>query len=159
MLLTNKKQKTKEYKVVNFLKENKIKFIHDKSIGYAYGNYIPDILIDMKTHNVIVEIDENQHKQYDKSCEISRMLYIHTAQGVKCVFIRYNPDSCRIDGKSKRPKERLDILLKEVKKNMENIPKDEITVYLLFYDCEEDEYVVKYDIGNESMKMIENLKK
>jgi len=80
---------------VNSLKENNISFIHNKSVGFVCGNYRPDIKIDAGTHFVIVEVDEDQHRQYDSSCEIVRMLNIYQAEGMRCVFLRYNPDVFR----------------------------------------------------------------
>jgi len=154
------REKTKEMKVVSYLEENEIKFVHNKSVGFVCGNYRPDVKIDCLTHLVIVEIDENQHSQYEQSCEISRMLNIHQAEGLKCIFLRYNPDIFRCKGKAVKVHNntRLKTLLKEIKKNMIKIPEDEISVYRLYYNNNNDgEHIKKYDIGFESMKMINAL--
>jgi hypothetical protein len=149
------KQKTREMKVVDYLEENKIEFIHNKSIGFVCGSYRPDIRIDANTHLIIIEIDEDQHKHYDKSCEISRMLNIHQAEGLRCVFIRYNPDACKLNNKIKiiQYSIRLKVLLGEIKKHMENIPEDEITVYRLYYDNDSTNYIQKYDLAYETAKL------
>jgi hypothetical protein len=53
---------------------------------------------------VAVEVDERQHKGYDKEDEEMRITEILHNIGVdkKMVFIRFNPDSYKVDGKSKR---------------------------------------------------------
>jgi len=148
------REKTKEMLVVNYFEENKIEFVHNKSVGFVCGNYRPDVRIDAGTHIVVVEIDENQHSQYEDRCEISRMLNIYQAEGMRCVFIRYNPDIFRVKGNAKKVHRpiRLGLLLEYVNKYMNSIPDDELTVYRLFYNNDSGEYVEKYDIGSETMK-------
>ena len=143
--------KTKEFLVVNYLEENGINFIHNKSVGFVCGNYRPDILIDAHTHFVIVEIDEDQHKNYDGKCELVRMLNIHQAQGMRCIFIRYNPDVFRVKNKTKKvhTSARLDILLTEIQNHIKYFPEDEVTIYRLFYNNDDGEYVKRYDIDRE----------
>jgi hypothetical protein len=80
-------------KVVSFLQNNNIKFIHNKSIGFECGNYRPDILIDCNTHFIVVEVDEHQHDSYDSNCEMARMNNIYISLGLPVVFLRYNPDA------------------------------------------------------------------
>jgi len=42
---------------------------------------------------IIVEIDENQHKEYDCSCENKRLMEISKDVGHRSIiFIRFNPD-------------------------------------------------------------------
>ena len=53
----------------------------------------PDLLVDLGTHCVIVEIDENQHRDYTFPCEENRLNEIYTDVGFrKLVFVRFNPD-------------------------------------------------------------------
>ena len=89
---SKKKIATKEMKVVKFIQDNSIEFIHNKSVGYTCGNYRPDILIDCNTHFIVVEIDENQHESYNQNCEMARMNNIYVALGLPTIFLRYNPD-------------------------------------------------------------------
>lgn len=55
----------------------------------------PDILIDLQTHIIIIECDENQHSNYDNSCERARNQEIVEAFGfeVPLIMLRFNPDS------------------------------------------------------------------
>lgn len=53
---------------------------------------------------VAVEVDERQHKGYSKEDEALRITEILHNIGLdkKMVFIRYNPDAYKVDGKSRR---------------------------------------------------------
>ncbi len=54
----------------------------------------PDLFIDLYNYSLIIEIDENQHKNYDKSCDNKRIMEIFTALGNRpIIFIRFNPDN------------------------------------------------------------------
>ena len=45
------------------------------------------------THVLIVEIDENQHKGYDTSCDNKRVCALYQDFGyIPIVFVRFNPD-------------------------------------------------------------------
>ena len=89
--------KTKEYEVVNFLKENlpNNELIHNKSVGSECtgGHLFPDIRFDCDCYQLIVEIDEFQHRGADYSCDKKRMYDIVAKMGMPCMFIRYNPDN------------------------------------------------------------------
>ncbi len=87
--------KTKETYVIDYLKTNFVdyKLICDKRIigGDSYKR--PDILLDLSSHNIIIEIDENQHNRYDCSCENKRIMQLSSDIKHKpIVFIRFNPD-------------------------------------------------------------------
>lgn len=90
-------QKTKEYAVVKFLKENlpDNEFIHNKSIGTdcTEGHLFPDILFDCMHYRLIVEVDEHKHRGANYQCDEKRMYDIIAKLGMPCIFIRYNPDS------------------------------------------------------------------
>jgi hypothetical protein len=87
--------KTKEKCVIDFLK---CEFTDhtltcDKRIigGDSYKR--PDILLDISSHIIIVEIDENQHDRYDCTCENKRMMQLSSDLKYKSIiFIRFNPD-------------------------------------------------------------------
>lgn len=96
-----KYQKTKEWKIVNFLKKELLDkdFIHNRSVGTTCtpNRIFPDVLFDMDTHHVIVEIDEHQHRGANYNCEEKRMRDIIANLGTSCYFIRYNPDNKKSD--------------------------------------------------------------
>jgi len=138
----NKKyQKTKEYKIVKFLRENiDIEFIHNKSVGVectlddrenTNGHLYPDIRFDCLTFNLIVEIDEFRHRGSNYNCDERRMYDIIAKLGMPCVFIRYNPDN-KDSNKNN--------LLKEINKyleyNYEEIDFDDygLNVNYMYYD-------------------------
>lgn len=88
--------KTKETAVVHFIKEHfpDIDIIPDKSIQGGCSRRRPDIFIDLGYQVVIVEIDENQHKYYDCSCENKRIMELSQDVAHRpIVFIRFNPDN------------------------------------------------------------------
>jgi hypothetical protein len=54
----------------------------------------PDVMWDKHDRIVILEIDENQHKDRPCECEQTRMMNVSQALGCeRTVWIRYNPDS------------------------------------------------------------------
>jgi hypothetical protein len=70
---------------------------------------------------VIVEVDENQHRGYEESCECARISEIVGAIGGKAVvFIRYNPDNVRSNGSrvTVTAAERIDLLVATVKEEL-----------------------------------------
>lgn len=134
----NANQKTKEMQVVDFLNKNNIQFIHNKSVGYLCGNFRPDILIDCNTHFIVVEIDEEQHKQYTKECEFARMNNIYLANGLPTVFIRFNPDIYTINKKKYKTQllTRLNNLLKLIDEYSNKEINNYIELLYMYYDCE-----------------------
>ncbi len=90
-------------------------------------------------NEVIVEIDEDQHKQYTPECEQTRMLNIAQALGQPVIFIRYNPDAYR-DARgvlqTTPKKQRLETLRDTIAQAMQAPPVQEkpIDVRYLFYD-------------------------
>ena len=86
--------KTKEYAVLEFIRETypEHTWINDKKIEGGCSKKRPDIFLDLLTHSIIIEIDENQHRSYD-NCEIKRINLLFEDLGDRhIVFIRFNPD-------------------------------------------------------------------
>jgi hypothetical protein len=86
--------KTKEYAVLEFIKENypEHTWINDKVIDGGCSKKRPDIFLDLLTHSIIIEIDEYQHRDYD-NCELTRINLLFEDLGDRhIVFIRFNPD-------------------------------------------------------------------
>jgi very-short-patch-repair endonuclease len=100
------------------------------------GRYRPDIVYDCGTHIVIVEVDEGQHKQYEKNCEEVRMNNITYGFGIPTVFIRFNPDTYVENGKKHDSsiKVRISPLRGWIRRFIEKIPEEMLTVKYLFYD-------------------------
>lgn len=66
---------------------------YDKQIDNgSCGKERPDFMWDAGTHKVILEVDEDQHKDRPCECEQTRMVNITNAIGLPCVWIRFNPD-------------------------------------------------------------------
>jgi hypothetical protein len=86
--------KTKEIEVVEYIKTCVPQHCAcDKIIQGGCSKRRPDILIDLIDQVIIVEIDENQHIDYDCSCENKRIMEISQDLAHRpTVFIRFNPD-------------------------------------------------------------------
>jgi hypothetical protein len=94
--------KTKEYAVVEFVtsKFPEVHWIADKIINAGCSKRRPDLLLDLGYQILIVEIDENQHIDYDCSCENKRIMELSQDTGHRpIIFIRFNPDKYIHDGK------------------------------------------------------------
>ena len=129
--------------------------IFDKQTG-GCSKRRPDVYIDKFTHIVIIECDENQHKNEEyNSCENKRTMELFQDFGNRpIVFIRFNPDSYvneenkKIQSSFKMHKAldvpvirdsnewvcRLNVLKKTIDKWLIKIPEKEITNEYLFYD-------------------------
>ena len=88
--------KTKERDVVDRITQTFTGFtwVADKKVQDGCSLRRPDLLLDMGSHIIIVEIDENKHTDYDCSCEHKRLMQIsQDLQHRPIVFIRFNPDA------------------------------------------------------------------
>ena len=86
--------KTKEYAVLEFIRNNypDHTWVNNKKVEGGSSGKRPDILLKLHRHNIIIEIDENQHRSYD-NCELKRMnLLFEDLEYKHTVFIRFNPD-------------------------------------------------------------------
>ena len=87
--------KTKEYAVVEYVKNTfaDMNWIADKKVYDGCSKRRPDLFADLGYQILIVEIDENQHTDYDCSCENKRLMEISKDVNHRpIVFIRFNPD-------------------------------------------------------------------
>mgnify|MGYP003402185235 CR=1 FL=1 len=148
--------KVKEIFMTDFIKEifNDEIMSFDKTVGCC-SRRRPDVYIDKFSHVVIIECDENQHKNEEyNSCENKRTMELFQDFGNRpIVFIRFNPDSY-IKNSKKMPSSfkyhntlgvpmirdqkewdsRLDVLKEIINKHLITIPNKEITNEYLFYD-------------------------
>ena len=147
--------KVKEKHVSDFIKLHFEEYVdsYDKQIQGGCSKRRPDVFIDLFTHSIIIEIDENQH--FDYSCENKRIMQIfEDLSNRPIVFIRFNPDkyidengetikSCfkyhRISGVPMIDNEaewnkRLETLKNIIEKHISTIPQKEVTIEQLYYD-------------------------
>jgi len=151
--------KTKERNVVDNIKKAfpDYSWFCDKTVQDGCSLKRPDMLLDMGSHAIIVEVDENQHVNYDCSCENKRLMEL--SQDVDhrpIVFIRFNPDkyfdkdgnkvdSCweatkqgilRVAPKKQQEWEhRLECLVDQIQYWIENETNKTVEVVELFYDA------------------------
>jgi hypothetical protein len=139
---------------------NKIDMIFDKMVDGGCSRRKPDVLIELLTYSIIIECDENQHKNY--TCENRRIMELFQDLGNRpIIFIRFNPDSYininneKIEGCFKplisiedihkkkfydinkdEWNRRINILDKVIKENinLKHFPCKEITEIKLFYN-------------------------
>ncbi len=153
--------KTKEKEVTTFVTTNfsDFQWVEDKRIMDGCSKKRPDLLLDLGYQVLVIEIDENQHKDYDCSCENKRLMELSQDVGHRpLVFIRFNPDGytnssgkdvkscwgiqkrtgiCIIKAIMKREWEnRLKVLKEQIEywSNEENKTEKIVEVVHLFYD-------------------------
>ncbi len=144
--------KTKEQAYMAALLEKFPQFKLDKTIDGGCSKRRPDGFLDLLTHVIIIEIDENEHKSYDDTCNNRRTMEL--SQDVNhrpIVFIRLNPDGYTLDDKrikgsfsltkatgelkivKKEFNKRLNSLIESVKKYLVNEPDKTILVEYLYF--------------------------
>jgi hypothetical protein len=87
--------KTKEKSVVDFVIQqfSNFSWISDKKVSDGCSRRRPDLFLDLGFQIIIIEVDENQHNNYDCSCENKRLMEISKDVGHRpVIFIRFNPD-------------------------------------------------------------------
>jgi hypothetical protein len=130
----------KEHAVVRHLRRTiDLPLIYDESPGFECTRKRPDIRLETPTHDVIVEVDENQHRRYEEQCECARISEIVGAIGGKSVvFVRYNPDAVRYGGTvhSITAAERIDLLVETVRSELMRVSsRFEVRLIQLWYDA------------------------
>lgn len=93
--------KTKQQYVFEFVQNsfNQLSWIHDKKIYDGCSLKKPDLFLDLAYQIIIIETDENQHIDYNTTCENKRlMLLSKDVNHRSIIFIRFNPDSYFKDG-------------------------------------------------------------
>jgi hypothetical protein len=91
-----KNYKTKEKIMTDFIldKFSEYDWILDKKINDGCSKRRPDMLLDLGNKVIIIECDEDAHKNYDCSCENKRIMEISQDLGHRnIIFVRFNPDS------------------------------------------------------------------
>ena len=140
--------KTRETKLKEYLEARYTDktIVHDRRVECHL--YRPDFVFDMGSHTVVIELDENQHKRYDTSCDNKRLMSIFHGLGSRpMIMLRFNPDrydavpGCfKKDGQLVdlgRPwKRRLESLAGRIDHWLESQPDREITIEHLFFDTD-----------------------
>ncbi len=152
-----KRHKTKESSVIHFLKEAfpDKPWVFDRKVDNGCSRYRPDIFLDLLTHSLIVEVDENQHDSYDCECENKRLMALFQDLGSRpLVLIRFNPDEyTKASGKRMKScfvyrnvnglpsvrspeywESRLETLRSRIQHYLQIVPDREVTVEHLYYD-------------------------
>ena len=115
----------------------------------------PDLLLDLGSHVLIIEIDEDKHSNYDCSCENKRLMELSKDLDHRpIVFLRFNPDSyidennieisscwtynssgiMRVSKKKEKEwNHRIDILLRQIQYWKNNETNKTIEIVQLFY--------------------------
>jgi len=149
--------KTKEKDVVERITNtfHNFTWVADKRVQDGCSRRRPDLLLDMGSHVIIVEIDENKHTDYDCSCENKRLMEIsQDLHHRPIVFIRFNPDeyvnqegnkvkSCWklnklgvmqiMKTKQKEWEERITVLKQQIQYWVDNRAEKTIEIIELFY--------------------------
>jgi hypothetical protein len=87
--------KTKERAIVDLVRAKFPDFDwkEDQRVHDGCSKRRPDMLLHLGDQVIIIEIDENQHRDYDCSCENKRLMELSRDVGHRpLVFIRFNPD-------------------------------------------------------------------
>jgi hypothetical protein len=138
------RKKSKELIVRNYLFEKFVGFIHDKPLWTGNCDCTHRRRIDFRKliGNTIlcIEVDENQHSRYNKNDEEIRYDDLYMLHSGKFIFIRFNPDKFKYNGKTCNPKinSRLSILNDEINKQFNRIEnelnEELVEIIKLFYD-------------------------
>lgn len=152
----SKHYKIKEQHVADFIQQKYADYdmTFDKQIEGGCSRRRPDILMELGTHTIIVEVDENQHESYDTTCEIARINELFTDLADRpIVLMRFNPDaykvgeikhqsSFKVHGRTGVPmirdttewNSRLNALDQVISRWTSEIPDELITIENLFFD-------------------------
>lgn len=110
----------------------------------ADKKYRPDAWLEMPGHVLIVECDEDQHKNYNVICELKRIPEVLAAcEGKPLIFIRWNPDDFSVQGVQQKVSEnrRLTALRRAVQAAIFAVPAQPLTVQYMFYDDDREKWL------------------
>ena len=103
MFPVQKNYKTKEFSVVEYITNvfSDYTWITDKKIQEGCSLKRPDLLLDLGFQVLIIEIDENQHSNYEEICENKRIMELSMDLCHRpVIFIRFNPDDYLLNNKN-----------------------------------------------------------
>ena len=104
--------KKKELVLYEALQKAGVEFEYQKYIPFAgcglnseTRHAFVDFVITKPWGYIILECDEDQHRAYDPSCDVRRDFDMAASVALgsqhKLMIVRYNPDSYRVDGKTR----------------------------------------------------------
>jgi hypothetical protein len=130
-------------------------WIHDKRITDGCSFRRPDLICDLGSHVIIIEIDEGQHTDYNTMCENKRIMELSRDIGHRpLVIIRFNPDSYTTDAGTikgcwrinalgtcsitDKPQwvQRTKRLIEETSYHIETIPTKTVTISNLYFNSD-----------------------
>ena len=153
-----KRIKEKEDRIAELIEKEGYDFIRDTIIKDGCSPHRPDFQIITNWGTLLVEVDENQHRDSDPMCEMTRMRLLYFSLGKeKLYIIRYNPDNYTPLPNQKKvsQSERETTLLKYMRKvyqeDVTEIPLG-ITVLYLYYNYFEQgkEFIIRPDPYNKN---------
>jgi hypothetical protein len=120
-----------------------VELVFDKTVDNGCSKRRPDVRIECLTHTIIIECDENEHR--NTQCEEKRMMQLFQDLGNRpLVMIRFNPDGYSEDDEKfqgcftpsekglvinkKEWKKRIEVLIPIIKKYISNPPEKELTI-------------------------------
>jgi hypothetical protein len=109
-----------------------IDMIFDKAVDGGCSKKRPDVLIDLLLYSIIIECDENQHKNYE--CENKRTMQLFEDLANRpLILIRFNPDNYIENNK-------------KVEGCFKPLTKEEDYYKKRFYDLNEEEWKRRVDV-------------
>jgi hypothetical protein len=136
-----REMKLKEYLIAQYPDKT---IVHNKRVECHL--YRPDFVFDIGSHTIVIELDENQHKKYDTSCDNKRLMSIFQGLGSRpMIMLRFNPDKydaipgCfkkdgQLSGQGKEWKLRTEKLKSRIDFWINTQADREITIEHLFFD-------------------------
>jgi hypothetical protein len=126
----------------------------DKRLQGGCSARRPDIFVDVYTHSVLSECDEDQHSANGYSCDNKRLMELFQDAGNRpLVQLRFNPDGFTSEDGTKHSscfkynqlglpvirdqaiwEARMDVYVERLKYHFTHVPLPEVTVEHLFYD-------------------------
>jgi prophage antirepressor-like protein len=131
-----------------------VDWVHNKQIVDGCSTRRPDLFLDLGSHAMFIEVDENRHDSYDCICENKRLMELSRDIGHRnMLMIRFNPDGyVNLKGEKisscwnrnnktgllqlvnqKDWNARINTLKEQIRYWMDNVPEKNVEIIQLFY--------------------------
>ncbi len=143
-------QKKKEKRVAEVLDNHELAYHREYQINFKCINGTQkyariDFLLILHGIVCLLEVDENQHKDYMQMCELTRVSQVYemfTMNGntMPVLFIRYNPDEYKVNNKKKifnkkdREQRLIEYLEKDIKEMVDRKTIKPLSMTYMYYD-------------------------